>query len=147
MHDGNYDNLIILFKSKFPLQDILNSNRCRIWKFCNLTGSDSQICSWSFYTHVRKHTHTRTHVNTYSMIEKVAHKFKELIEKMKCNNFTIGTHGLRSNSEPVQGWECMHPLSVSSSERSAPAQGQVFHCKLRHQGRSSDEMQVFHCKL
>ena len=27
------------------------------------------------------------------------------------------------------------------------AQGQVFHCKLRHQGRSSAQRQVFHRKL
>ena len=33
----------------------------------------------------------------------------------------------------------------SSSECSA--QGQVFHCKLRHQGCSSAQRQVFHCKL
>ena len=27
------------------------------------------------------------------------------------------------------------------------AQGQVIHCKLRHQGCNSDQRQVFHCKL
>ena len=48
----------------------------------------------------------------YRVIEKVAHKFKKLIEGMKYNNFTIGTEGLTSNPEPVQGCECMHQSAI-----------------------------------
>ena len=36
-------------------------------------------------------------------------------------------------------------MCISTSECSA--QGQVFHCKLRHQGCSSAQRQVFNCKL
>ena len=38
----------------------------------------------------------------YRKIEKVAHELKELTVRMKYNNFKIGTHGLRSNSESVE---------------------------------------------
>ena len=37
--------------------------------------------------------------------------------------------------------------SSSSSSGEFSDQGQVFHCKLRHQGCSSVQRQVFHCKL
>ena len=45
----------------------------------------------------------------YRVILKVAHKRKELIEGMKFNNFIIGTLDLRSNPEPEQGCERVHP--------------------------------------
>ena len=37
-----------------------------------------------------------------SVIQNVAHKLEELIKGMKYNNFTAGTHDLRSNPEQVQ---------------------------------------------
>ena len=36
---------------------------------------------------------------------------------------------------------------IKNSSSVCYAQGQVFHCKLRHQGCSSAQRQVFHCKL
>ena len=36
----------------------------------------------------------------------------DLIERMKYNNFTIGTHDLLSNSEPVNCCECVHSSTM-----------------------------------
>ena len=43
---------------------------------------------------------------------KITHKLKELTQGMKYNNFTIGTHGLRSNPEPVHGCKYLHPSAM-----------------------------------
>ena len=37
------------------------------------------------------------------VIENFAHKLKEVIEGLKCYNFTIGIRDLRNNPEPENG--------------------------------------------
>ena len=50
-----------------------------------------------------------------------------------------------------EGWEEIIRIpsyfSIHKDHQQCSAQGQVLHCKLRHQGGNSAQRQVFHCKL